>query len=250
MSYKYGPSIVTDGLVFYVDAANSKSYDGSAGGTTWTDLVGSNNGTLTNMETNPANAGYTYDSANGGSIVFDGSNDYIDLGDVLDMGTNSVTVVCWVKLTDSSMLSIRTPFSKASSRGLLGRYWFNIQSDISRRGKIRAGFDAGSNNVVIVDGTTDLRDTGWRMITVVWDRLGDLSIYLETTLENNSDISTYSAVNMQSTDSLLIGAYSNGVGVPGDFVWQGNIADTIYYNRALSASEITQNYNALKNRFV
>ena len=37
MSYSYGKSIVTDGLVFYVDAANSKSYSGT--GTTWTDLV-------------------------------------------------------------------------------------------------------------------------------------------------------------------------------------------------------------------
>ena len=62
MSYKYGPSIVTDGLVFYVDSGNDKSYPGT--GTTWSDLIGSNDGTLTN--------GPTYDSANGGSIVFDG----------------------------------------------------------------------------------------------------------------------------------------------------------------------------------
>ena len=43
MSYKYGPSIVTDGLVFYVDAGNDKSYPGS--GTTWSDLIGGNDGT-------------------------------------------------------------------------------------------------------------------------------------------------------------------------------------------------------------
>ena len=55
MSYGYGKSIVTDGLVFYVDAANSNSYPGS--GTTWTDLIGSNNATLDN--------GPTYSSSNG-----------------------------------------------------------------------------------------------------------------------------------------------------------------------------------------
>ena len=64
MSYKFGPSIVTDGLVFYVDAANENSYPGS--GTTWTDLAGSDDGTLTN--------GPTFDSGNAGSIVFDGVN--------------------------------------------------------------------------------------------------------------------------------------------------------------------------------
>lgn len=74
--------IVTDGLVFYVDAGNSKSYDGVSGGTTWTDLVGSNNGTLTNMDTNPASGGYVYDSANGGSIVFDNANAYAQTGTI------------------------------------------------------------------------------------------------------------------------------------------------------------------------
>ena len=67
MSVKNRNSIVTDGLVFYVDAGNGDSYPGT--GTTWSDLVGSNNGTLTN--------GPTFDSGNGGSIVFDGTNDYI-----------------------------------------------------------------------------------------------------------------------------------------------------------------------------
>ena len=61
-----GPRIPTSGLIFYLDAANTRSYPGS--GTTWTDLSGNGNtGTLTN--------GPTYSSANGGQIVFDGSND-------------------------------------------------------------------------------------------------------------------------------------------------------------------------------
>ena len=68
MSLSRGPKIVTNGLVLYLDAANKKSYPGS--GTTWTDLSGNNNtGTLTN--------GPTFDSNNGGSIVFDGTNDYV-----------------------------------------------------------------------------------------------------------------------------------------------------------------------------
>jgi len=233
--------IVRDGLVLWLDINDKTSYPGS--GTVWRDLsLGGNDGTLTN--------GPTFDSANGGSIVFDGTNNYVNLGNTLNMGTNSVTVICWVKLTDSSMqYTVRTPFSKASARGLLGRYWFNIQTAVARRGKIRAGFDGGAGGIN-ADGVTDIRDTGWRMITVVWDRLGDLSVYLENTLEANSDISSYSAVNMQSTDNLQIGAYSDSSGNPGAFLWQGNIASTFYYNRVLTLTEITQNYNATKNRYL
>jgi hypothetical protein len=69
MSLSHSPSIVTNGLVFCLDAANSKSYPGT--GTDWTDLSGNQiNGILTN--------GPAYNSSNGGSIVFDGINDYIN----------------------------------------------------------------------------------------------------------------------------------------------------------------------------
>ena len=48
MGIQYNPKVVTDGLVFYVDAANKRSYPGT--GTTWTDLKGGNNGTFNNMD--------------------------------------------------------------------------------------------------------------------------------------------------------------------------------------------------------
>ena len=76
MGIRRGPNIVRDGLVFAVDAANPTSYPGS--GTIWKDqTVNQNNGTLTN--------GPTFDSGNGGSIVFDGSNDYVDCGNIDDI---------------------------------------------------------------------------------------------------------------------------------------------------------------------
>ena len=68
MGLSHAPRVITDGLVLGLDAANTRSYVGS--GTTWTDLIGSNNGTLTN--------GPTYSSDRGGAIVFDGSNDYVN----------------------------------------------------------------------------------------------------------------------------------------------------------------------------
>ena len=75
MSNQYGPRIVTNGLVLCLDAGNNKSYPGS--GTVWNDLSGNNfNGILTN--------GPTYSPSSGGGIVFDGVNDYISLGSVLN----------------------------------------------------------------------------------------------------------------------------------------------------------------------
>ena len=73
MGLAHSPRIVTDGLVLCVDAASKRSYPGT--GTTWTDLKGGNNGTLTN--------GPTFSSANGGSVVFDGTNDYTNFGNIL-----------------------------------------------------------------------------------------------------------------------------------------------------------------------
>ena len=68
MAFNFSPKIVTNGLVLALDAANTKSYPGS--GTVWSDLTpNGNNGALTN--------GPTFNSANGGSIVFDGTNDYL-----------------------------------------------------------------------------------------------------------------------------------------------------------------------------
>ena len=94
-AYLQSLGIVTDGMVLNLDAGTPLSYPGS--GTTWTDLSGNGrNGTLTN--------GPTYNSANGGSIVFDGSNDYISFNNVTtsSLGLTSssgATLSCWLKIT-------------------------------------------------------------------------------------------------------------------------------------------------------
>jgi len=92
--YNNGPKIVTSGLVLALDAGNTKSYPGS--GTVWTDLSGNGNtGTLTN--------GPTFNSSNGGSIVFDGVDDFVNIPyntywntNVFGTATN-FTLECWHK---------------------------------------------------------------------------------------------------------------------------------------------------------
>ena len=94
MGTGYNPRIITDGLVLCLDAANTRSYPGT--GATWTDLKGSNNGTLTN--------GPTFSNDNGGGIVFDGTDDDVDFStSFLDVSANQgVTISAWIKTTDSS----------------------------------------------------------------------------------------------------------------------------------------------------
>ena len=87
MGLSHSPRIVTDGLVFCVDAGDKMSYPGA--GTTWTDLSKNrNNGTLTN--------GPTFNSANGGSISLDGSNDYISVGSFNEDSSQDLSVMVWV----------------------------------------------------------------------------------------------------------------------------------------------------------
>ena len=83
MAFQYSPKIVTDGLVLYLDAANTKSY--VSGSTTWNDISRTNiNGTLVN--------GPTFSSDGGGSILFDGSNDYVQINYGGNLSSSTITL--------------------------------------------------------------------------------------------------------------------------------------------------------------
>jgi len=109
--FSHSPKIVTDGLVLALDAGNTKSYPGS--GTTWFDRSGNaRNGTLTN--------GPTFSSANGGSIVFDGVDDYVSCGNPSIFQINQGTISAWVK-TSSPGSDYRGIITKQSNYGLFVR---------------------------------------------------------------------------------------------------------------------------------
>jgi len=229
--------IVTDGLVFAVDAANYESYPGS--GTTWTDLAGTSNGTLTN--------GPTFDSGNGGSIVFDGTNDLVDFGNILNLGTQDMTISSWVKLTSnpSGFISI---VSKSYAGGG-NRYFMGADGD--KKICLLIAEDSPPTSVIPL-GTTVLSLDTWYFITGVWDRSGNASIYINDTAETvtNADISAYSGDDItDNTIPFRIGSYAGNDKSSPLLLWPGNIATTMLYFRTLSSIEVTQNYNALKSRF-
>jgi hypothetical protein len=220
-----GVNIVTNGLVLYLDASNTKSY--VSGSTTWNDVSRSgNNGTLTN--------GPTFNSGNGGSIVFDGSNQYIKPPNSTTLQLTNFTLSSWVRI---NVQNIDQYIIDTSTNGGSGfGYSYRIKAD----NKIRFwAYDA--NNAL--DSTTTISPNIWYNILVTYNNTSKIqSIYINGVF-NVSNIHTNTFVvstvtNLQIGGSLVLGGYING-----------NIAQTSIYNRNLSASEVSQNYNATKSRF-
>ena len=224
MAFTYSPKIVTDGLVFAVDAANTKSYPGS--GTTWKDLSGNgNDGTLTN--------GPTFDSGNGGSIVFDGGNDFVDTS----FNATSyfpLTICTWINIDDTSGVQIITDQSTGAS-GL------GFRTNSSRIDAF--WYASGNTNLsAIIPSYTPGE---WTYMCVVFDTNSSKG-YLNGSLKNSNTLTLTSVTaTNDTTNNMDIGKSNDGntnyIGA--------KIAQVKIYNKALIASEILQNYNALKGRF-
>ena len=239
MAYNNGPTIVTNGLVLSLDAADRNSYPGS--GTTWRDMSGrGNNGTLTGGPP-------TFNSDNGGNIVFNGSSDYVNCGNISPtiLSNNQFTFIFWFNM-------------KGSARGdLLSIKNFNSPQDdigffIDTNNKLCAYFSVQgvtTSNVGIlasVSNTTFSRNTIYN-IACIKDESQKIVMYVNGILDNNTYSTTTNTANVAITP-VWLGSNKNNDTVTSN-AWNGNIYSSQTYNRALSAAEILQNYNALKSRF-
>ena len=225
MGIAYNPRTITDGLVLCLDAANTKSYPGS--GTTWTDLSGrGNTGTLVN--------GVGYSASNGGSLIFDGSDDYVTLSSSqLAPGTGAFTWNFWIKLNDISNLSII--FSGTGSNSNYGVIFANS-----------AGYGLGyyASGYAIVDSPT--LGSSWWYITFTGNGGADGSRNLKLYRNTIQAGSTYTYNYNFTSTTPYVGINHSSFAE----LMRGNISNVSYYNRALSAAEIQQNYNALKSRYI
>lgn len=239
MSAYGGPEISDSGLVLSLDAANPKSYLGY--GTTWTDLTGGgSNGTLTN--------GPAFSFQNGGALVFDGTDDSVNFGDILDMGTNSVTINAWVKPT-ASFPSDRLIVSKARAAVQNYRYSLGVTSSLKP-----VVFVQGNGGADVYPNTTNsLSLNTWHMVTAVYNRASDVEIYIngvKETLIGSATISQWNNLNFQSNNPYRVGAYTSADNITATSVFIGNISTVQHYTRALTAAEILQMYNATRGRYI
>jgi hypothetical protein len=232
----YYGGIVTNGLVLALDAAKKDSYPGS--GTVWRDISGNgNNGTLTN--------GPTFNSNNGGSIVFDGVDDSIRITNNQLYRFENIQPFSfnfWYKCTSTSGIASVLSYALNDGRG----YYFSIDLGVVRTNSFF--FDYWDGNVYrgIQGNTNSLTRNEWVMVTCTssTNSVNDMKVY------QNAILTSFTNRGTGTPNTINYGGLSMDIGARGgSSYFKGNIAQTLIYNRALSATEVLQNYNATKSRF-
>ena len=224
MGFFRGPKIVTDGLVLHLDAANTKSYPGS--GTTWFDKSGNrNNGTLTN--------GPTFSSTNGGSIVFDESNDYASLPNLsLNYPFN---ISFWAKEVTGNTSGPHITFSDPTQ---VGKSIF-IGLIVNGAGTMRmAYYDGSFSSTTTPASLNTIYHISGNFTSTGFDLYAN-GVFKSTLAgaKNKVWTDTSTSYNVCLLNRVGIGYYG------------GSVYQVTMHNRALSATEILQNYNATKSRY-
>jgi hypothetical protein len=221
-----GENIVRNGLVLYLDA--KYSYPGLDGVNTdiynWYDLSGNeNNGELKN--------GVSYSTTDGGSLVFDGSNDFIQMSYPPSFFSN-YTLSCWFRASSFG----------TNAQGLVA---YGNESNYQRRtiflwdggsGNVRVTSSAYTSNIL---ASTTLSLNTWYYAAITLSSTAEAKIYLNGVLDGSGT----HILESPSSNTLYIGRTGSGE------YFNGRIPVAHIYNRVLSAAEILQNYNALKSRF-
>lgn len=218
----YLGGIVKDGLILDLDAGKLDSYNRL--GTTWNDVSGNgNNGTLINFDSN------RWDSNNGGRIIFDGVDSYIETSYNLGTVTRQ-TISCWINKTNTQLSLI---LAKSTLYYGLEIYPTTIYVNVS-------------NDQY---GYVNYNVNGWQNITFTYDgtqsgNINRLKIYLNGVNQSLTFVGTIPS-SVSVSDVIQIGRrwwspiYS-----------QGSVSNVQIYNRVLLDSEVLQNYNALKGRYI
>jgi len=230
MSTRCGPNIIENGLVLALDGANRKSNPGS--GTTWTDLSGNGkDGSLAN--------GASFQTTNGGSVAFDGVNDRVTLYASNQLiGNQYATLEAWIKSSDDGTGSgnygnfLGTRVGQNMS---INRY------STTNTAVFLTDFTSGNLNAPI--GSINVFDQNWHHVVGV-NNFGICSLYVDGTLEGTDSIKSGTNIDLNA-EVMAIGNDPNNT----SRTFYGEVAIARIYNRALSTSEVLQNYNAVKSRF-
>jgi len=234
MSFNYSPKPVIDSsLVLYLDAVNPKSI--SSGSLTWNDVSrGGNNGTLV--------SGSFWTSSNNGAVVFDGVDDYVTKPSAIDVGSN-FSVFAWIYPTT---INVRNAIvGNSYSYGGVNGFLFSTAT----------GYGGVTNTFFISIGGDYAYRTGPdnSLTPYKWNYVGgtvtsgglDISLYSNGTILSNTTGLINAGTVTYATPEFNVGLRYTGN--PEKF--PGLISNVQLYNRALSASEIKQNFNAHKSRY-
>jgi hypothetical protein len=225
--YNYTGGIVTNGLVLNLDAAKVDSYPGT--GTTWRDISGNNNnGTLTN---GPTFSGIGKQA----SIVFDGVDDYVSLGTFNGFGSTNRTISVWFKATSISSTTSRIITFPANDTSTdTPAYTLGLNNSGTIQGGIGGSpYDGYDLSISYILGS-------WVNITATVIS-NTITFYKNSVFE-----SSFTNTGTVATNTIgYLGRYNANYGQ----YLAGNISNVSIYNRALSAAEVSQNFNALRGRY-
>jgi hypothetical protein len=226
----YRASIVSDGLVLCLDAASKTSYPGT--GDSWGDLTGLSDGALIN--------GPTFSGENHGGIVFDGSDDYVDCEDSSNLefsSGESFTLSIWFKGADARGALL----GKGYDTGSQDRPWYLLWCNNNSNGHVNLFVRSTSGSFRTVN-STKITDDEWHNVVGV----SDASSATITTYTDSVAGTSVGSVSAQPYGTngrpFVIGKHAN------DSI-NGTVSVVHVYNKALTASEILQNYNAIAWRY-
>lgn len=229
-----GPEIVNDGLVLHLDAANSRSYPGT--GTVWSDLSGNgNHGTLQNSP--------TYVTDNGGSIIFDGVNDYVSLNASNSTnlrGSFTIYMLCKSNWTSSTGWNIYWSGVSKYNQFILGPH--------TTGGKMAFLIHSGTwyptnygTASIWKQTTIDPRD--FHLYTGVYDQSAGYSyLYIDGELECSFNIGS-------RTLSNDLAGFAIGKRDVSNHFLKMTLTQIQLHNKALSQLEIKQNFEATRARY-
>lgn len=225
MSFFHSPNIVTNGLVMCVDAANPRSYPGT--GTSWYDISG---GSLTGTLTN----GVGYNSNYKGILTFDGTNDYVSFPNSTSLDSQTITMESWSNI--NSLFQNGFLFEKGQVNTQYSNFYNSDGTFYFRTMGL-------SNQDLTFYIPSYIAVNTWNHIVCTYGG-GVKTIYLNgVQIAQTTGITGTISTN---ATGLFIGAYGPGTG----YFLNGKIAQSRIYNKALTASEILQNYNSTQQRFV
>lgn len=227
MSLSHHPNIVRNGLVAYFDAANKKSYPTT--GTVWTDLTkGKNNQTLTGSP--------VYSSSNGGIMTFNGTSAYTIGARPTSLITGGqISISLWAKWTTVGTTTSTIQALVDNNHALSQAFVIQDRPDLSK--KLTFFIGRNSNGL---QSTGIVGDGLWHHIACTNDTSVS-NLYIDG-IFNNSLSEVGGLINLQT--NVSIGKYQGGTRY-----LNGSVANVLFYNRALTAAEVLQNYNASKGRF-
>ena len=223
--------VVQSGLVLNLDSGASRSYGGS--GTTWTDLSGlGNTGTLVN--------GPTYSSSNGGSLSFNGTNQYVNLGSKFRYQDN-FTVECVAKINSASPV-LTAPCGSQNPIFVNNAYGWNLMFSGTTGKPYWNIYNTFTTSKGVGSTIGNLGD--W-VHCVAYKSGTTIELYVNGISQGTNTLTT-NAVYYISLDCTIGGYYSCSTVF---YYLNGSVPLSRIYNRALSAAEIQQNFNAMRGRY-